>query len=191
MYACEDAIKRSDQRQQSVHVRVCFRRVLAVLVRLGIALLLIGATGCAPAPSTGQADQSPIAGVPPSSAKLTPMDHQSKIDSNLLRAMQQAHGGAAAASPAITTVAVNADGTVDVAVRAMVNDDLVAQIEALGAHVTYTNARMNTIEARVPLDTLEAIAVLPEVRFIVPKPQASTNASDAPPFPSTSASPLP
>jgi hypothetical protein len=129
--------------------------------------------------------------MPTPAAKSTLMDHQRKIDSNLLRAIEDVRGNTPAASPVLATVATNADGTVDVAVRAMVSDALVAQIEALGATVTYTNAPLHTIQARAPLDTLEPIARLPEVRFIVPKPQAFTNPSDAPPLPGASDSPQP
>ncbi len=113
--------------------------------------------------------------------------HQRKIDGQLLQAIQSAQDDAAAASPGLSTVPLNDDGTVEISIRATVTDQLVQQVEATGAQVTYTSATLNTINARAPLDAIETIAKLPPVVFVVPKPQGTTRTEQS--SPSTRASP--
>jgi len=113
--------------------------------------------------------------------------HQRKIDGQLLQAIARARGDTAAASPLLSTVPLNADGTVEISIRGAVTDQLVQQIEATGAQVTYTSAELNTINARAPLDAIAQIAKLPPVVFVVPKPQATTRTDQG--SPSAPASP--
>jgi hypothetical protein len=193
---------------QLIEAQLRSARSTALLTRAGIVLVLAGATGCgagSPAaqtvpPSattaimptatttimqqttmaTEAATQQPTA---PAMEQITAlaeetMSYRSKIEVNLLHALGVASGKGV--SPALTTVTVDADGTVEISIRAVVTDELVNQITATGAQITYTDAPTNTIDARAPLGSIEPIAKLPQVVFVVPKQQATTRTFDAP-----------
>lgn len=191
---------------QLIEPQVRAARRTALLIRAGIVLVLVGATGCGagspaaqtvpstptiilpsatttitqqPSPATEAATQQPT----PALEQLTAlaeetMDYRSKIDVNLLRALGVA--SSKGASPAFTTVTVEADGTVEISIRAVVTDALVTEVAATGAQITYTDAPTNTIDARAPLGSIEPIAKLPQVVFVVPKQQGTTRTFDAP-----------
>ena len=185
-------MQQARQWPQQVYRSGC-KRTRVVLVWSSIVLVFSGA-GCTPTSTPDQvASASPVSTMVSLTPvdKTPPADHLRKIDSNLLRGIQSARGDAPAASPVLSTVTINPDGTVDIAIRAEVNEDLVSQIEALGVTVTYVDAPTQTIQARAPLDMIEPIARFREVRFIVPQPRPFTNMPDAPVSPGASPSPMP
>jgi hypothetical protein len=172
----------------------------ALLLRSGIGLALASATGCgagspaaqtAPPSATVTITQQATTAtetitqtlIAPPTEQITvlaeeTMSYRSKIDVHLLRALGVA--GGKGASPTLTMVTVEADGTVAISIRAVVTDELVNQIAATGAQITFTDAPTNTIDARAPLQSIEPIAKLPQVVFIVPKQQGTTRTFDAP-----------
>jgi hypothetical protein len=99
-----------------------------------------------------------------------------KIDSQLLSAIKQrdeAQPGSTALSPA--GIRIDKQGRVLVDIRAEVTPRLSSKIRDVGGEVVESFARYQSIVARVPLDKLEEIAALKEVRFIAPAPEAITN----------------
>lgn len=111
-----------------------------------------------------------IAALQAAQAARTPT--QQKIDSNLLRAAQQRAPATAAAAAAtklrIAGVEIDAQSTTVIDLRADVNDALLARVRALGGTVSYHDAALRTVVARVPLGAIEALAALPQVHFVVP-----------------------
>jgi hypothetical protein len=184
---------------QLIKAQLRYARFTLLITRAGIVLALADATGCgagSPAaqnvsPTATTVTQQTITATeaateqPPAPAleQLTvlaeeTMSHRSKIDVNLLRALGVASGKST--SPALTMITVDADGTVEISIRAVVTDALVNEIAATGAQITYTDAPTNTVNARAPLGSIEPIAKLPHVAFIVPKQQGTTRTFDAP-----------
>ncbi|HET6980347.1 MAG TPA: S8 family serine peptidase [Pyrinomonadaceae bacterium] len=102
-------------------------------------------------------------------------DVQKKIDSQLIYQLKMNQGlmVADSVSSLQTDVAVDNQGKTTVDITAPVTNALVAALQAQGAEIL--SARNNSIRANVPLDNLEAIAALDEVRFVQPKQNAMTS----------------
>ncbi len=111
-----------------------------------------------------------IAALQAAQAARTPTQHN--IDSNLVRAVQQRAPATAAAAAAtklrIAGVEVDAQSTTAIDLRADVNEALLARVRALGGTISYHDAALRTVVARVPLGAIEALAALPQVHFVVP-----------------------
>ncbi len=121
------------------HMRRISRRVFFLWA--GVVLASASAVGCTAGAPTVQDSPSPSVAaeaVTPPAKNTTMEDYRRKIDAQLLQAIESAEGDAAATtSPVLSMVPVNADGTVDISIRAAVTKDLVQQIEATGAQVIH------------------------------------------------------
>src|ERR1044072_3462966 len=104
-------------------------------------------------------------------------DVQKKIDSQLIYQTKMARGLSVADNvPTIQTdVAVDNQGKATVDITATVTDALVGTLQANGGDIL--SRTHNSIRALVPLDSIETIAALDEVKFVQPK-QDSTTATE-------------
>lgn len=102
---------------------------------------------------------------------------QRKIDSQLLYAIYRKRGEAEAKGvPAIEpAVRYDEEGRALVDVRARPLAKVLAKIKSLGGHVVSHLERYDDIRAYVPLEKLEALAAMKEVRAIMPAAEATTN----------------
>ena len=102
---------------------------------------------------------------------------QLKIDSQLLYALKQRLRQSIA--PGVDSLAagvfVEPDGYVTVDIKAQVSRQVLARIRSLGGKVISSVDQFDAIRARMPLESLEAFAALPEVRAIGPAEEATTN----------------
>jgi hypothetical protein len=98
-----------------------------------------------------------------------------KIDSQLLYALYARRGESAQrGTPTETTVEVDSGGRTLIDVRADVTPELEEQVRTLGGTVVSTSETHRTILARFPLDKLEELASLQDVRFVQPAAKAVT-----------------
>ncbi|HEX2269215.1 MAG TPA: S8 family serine peptidase, partial [Pyrinomonadaceae bacterium] len=106
-------------------------------------------------------------------------DAQKKLDSQLIYQTRIARGQAVADSVSTlqTDVVVDDQGKTTVDIAATVTNDLVATLQTHGAEII--SARNNSIRALVPLESLETIAALEDVRFVQPKQEAMTASEGA------------
>ena len=95
---------------------------------------------------------------------------QQKCSAALLFEVQRRRGGLlnSPLRSLRSNVAVNDDGTVFVDIQTQVTADVLRTIESVGGAVVSSHPRFNAVRALVPLDQVEAIATLPEVRFVGP-----------------------
>ena len=102
---------------------------------------------------------------------------QQKIDSQLLQAVRESRGEPMAPGVNLEPADVRANeaGRLLVDIDAAVSDPLIVRIEALGGEMIYPSFRYNTIRARVDLSAVEAIAAMPEVKFIKPAERSMTS----------------
>jgi subtilisin family serine protease len=93
---------------------------------------------------------------------------QQKISSRLLyqRKMQRGKAIARGVPTLRSSVRVEDDGTTLVDIKADVTEAVLAQIEALGATIVNNFPKYKAIRARIPIDQIENIALLPQVTFI-------------------------
>jgi len=99
---------------------------------------------------------------------------QRKLATSLLYASREGRGQPMLQGlPAFRRVAdrarVDRDGMVLVDIRADVTDDLLQAIAGRGGQVVLALADFGAVRARVPIQEVEAIAALPEVRYISPR----------------------
>lgn len=101
---------------------------------------------------------------------------QQKIDSQLLYAIYQMRGEAAARGTPTETIPLRKDnrGRVLVDVRAAVTQALLKRITRLGGRIESTSARDYSILTYLKLEKLEALARLKEVKSISPAAEAMT-----------------
>jgi hypothetical protein len=99
---------------------------------------------------------------------------QQKIDSNLLLEMKMRRGEAIQnAVPALQTgITLDAEGKTLVDITAEVTQEVLDEIVALGGEVVSSFAQYHAIRARMPLDQIETLATLPQVRSIRPEEKA-------------------
>ncbi len=102
---------------------------------------------------------------------------EQKIDSQLIYEMKRKRGGefARAIQTIETAVAVSQDGMAVVDISAFIEGSLTEDVYSLGGEILSVFPQYHTLRARVPLDKLEALATLPQVRFIEPEQQAITS----------------
>jgi len=74
-----------------------------------------------------------------------------------------------------TDVQYTYDGRTVVDITANVSDSLLGQLSDNGAEILETVADRNSVRAAVPVENLEAIAALPDVKFIQPRQDAMTS----------------
>ncbi len=150
----------------------------SILVTLVIALALIAGVGpevavAQPSQINLQARQQ-IQALLAEKAARTPA--QQKISSQLLYQTKMQRGKAIARGvPTLrTSVRVEADGTTLVDIKTDVTEAVLAQIEALGATIVNNFPEHQAVRARIPIDQIENIALLPQVTFIHPARRART-----------------
>jgi hypothetical protein len=152
-------------------------------IALGAALLAVLASGAQAQPRTR----------PQPSAKVLDQIHalraekrsrstaQRKLGSHLLYAARLRRGEAAAPGvPSLRSrLTLDAAGRAHVGIRAQVTPRLLARIAAAGGAVTHTVPGHAYVDAHVPLEALEALAALPEVRSLRPALPPFTRTLDA------------
>ena len=163
--------------------------LIAVLV-IGLAMLLSGpwlAAGAGQQQGPQDLPGAVVSGIAPSAiaqieaiqaekAARTPTER--KMNSQLINAQKIARGQAVAASVQALNIALpyTSDGRVEIDVRANVSADLLARLSALGAEVVETDATYRSVQIRVDLNQVEAIAALSDVLFVLPKQKGITSA---------------
>lgn len=102
---------------------------------------------------------------------------QKKLDSQLLYALYRKRGEAKAKGVPAGELMVKFDekGRAIVSIRARVTKAILAGIEKLGGKIISSSARYSDIRAHLPLEKLEKLAALPDVRAIMPAQDATTN----------------
>jgi subtilisin family serine protease len=105
---------------------------------------------------------------------------QRKISSRLLYTRKMRRGKAIAngVQKLRTGVQVEADGTTLVDVRGEVTESVLAQMEALGATIVNNFPEYQAVRARIPIDQVEALALLPQVAFVRPADEMMTHSHD-------------
>jgi len=107
---------------------------------------------------------------------------QQKISSRLLQEARIRRGEPIANG--VTTMrtgleVVGPDGLVEVDIKAQVSATVLQRINDVGGTVINSVPSYQAIRARVPLNSVEAIATLPEVRFIKPADRSMTHGAQA------------
>ena len=102
---------------------------------------------------------------------------QRKISSRLLYAAKARSGARIAANVGAlrSQVAVAPDGRVDVEIHGRFSKAVIETIEKFGGEVLYGHERASTLRALVPIELLEGLAELSEVRGISPTAMAKTH----------------
>jgi len=110
---------------------------------------------------------------------------QRRVDSNLLFEAKQRRGIAVAAGvPMLQTgIEVSEQGMVVVDITATVSDSLLDAIERLGGHILQSHSVYRSIRAEFPLFSVETLAAHPDILFIQPKQEATTNRAVPPEIP--------
>ncbi|MGH9751984.1 MAG: S8 family serine peptidase [Blastocatellia bacterium] len=102
---------------------------------------------------------------------------QKKIDSQLLYKLKQKRGEWIA--PGVESLAAGvqeaADGNVLLDIRAKVTPEVLEAIRKAGGEVISAHEQFGAIRARLPLDALEKLAGLDEIKFIRPAEEPMTN----------------
>lgn len=151
----------------------------------GAVICILGASSC------GRTEENPAPGMntQPASRKEVSPEVRQKLDSHLVMALKKQRGEPPFDRPTSfdPDLAVDAQGNVLVDFQATVTTALLDQIQNMGGQVISHFASMNAVRARVPLLRVETLAALPEVRFISPAAQATTNPASAAAAPSSGA----
>jgi hypothetical protein len=118
-------------------------------------------------------------------AKRSRTSAQRRVDSNLLFEAKQRRGIAVAAGvPRLQTgIEVSDQGTVVVDITATVSDSLLDAIERLGGHILQSHSVYRSIRTEIPLFSVETLAAHPDILFIQPKQEATTNRGVPPEIP--------
>ena len=105
---------------------------------------------------------------------------QRKLDSQLIYALRQKRGEKRGVPTGRIDLGADAGGRVVVdIIAAPVSARLLSKIKKLGGEVVSTSEQYHTVRAGLPLEKLERLAALPEVRFISPPARAATNGGAA------------
>jgi hypothetical protein len=152
-------------------MNICFttRRRL-----LGGALALSLTSGLALGQTVSTAATAQISGVLSAKSQFTAA--QKKIDSNLVFAAMAARGQLAGSSfaAAVPAVPTDAAGLVTVDIKGTAAT-IAARVTALGGQVVSQVPQFNFVRAKLPLQSLEALAASPAVNFIGPQQTGHTN----------------
>ncbi len=107
---------------------------------------------------------------------------QKKLNSQLIYAAKAQRGEPMTAGGEVSTMRSATDaarlddrGRVLVDIKAVVSRQLLANIEKLGGEIKYVSERAGSINALLPLDTLEELAGAPAIKSISPAARAVTN----------------
>lgn len=100
---------------------------------------------------------------------------QKKIDSQLLYALKKKRGETRGVPTGRINIEVDVEGRTLVDIACIVSAGLIARIERFGGEVVSKSKKYHTVRARVPLEMLEALASLKDVRYIMPPAEAMTN----------------
>ena len=134
------------------------------------------------APPHAQDGATKSAGVPsPEQDRGARSAARTKLDSHIVLALKKSRGEPPFDKPTRLDpdLVIEADGQVVVDITATVTKGLLAEIEACGGKVLNSFEAMHAIRARAPLSRLEALAARPDIQFIAPATQASTNSGNA------------
>ena len=103
---------------------------------------------------------------------------QQKIGSQLLHAkrLRERTPMANGLAQIPSRVEVQDDGRTLVDIKSEVSDSLLSQIETLGGEIVNSFSEYDAIRARIPLDRIEEIATIPQIRSIVSASEPMTNA---------------
>lgn len=148
---------------------------------LAAALAFLHAAAPAPACARSLMDNEhtdgPAQGSAAAREKRSRTPAQRKIDSQLLYAIYRKRGQAKAKGVPAGEPAVRYDdeGRALVNIRARPVGKVVEKVKSLGGVVISYLERYDDINAAVPLEKLEALAALKEVRAIMPAAEATTN----------------
>lgn len=145
-------------------------------VLLSALALLAGRTFAANPPDwLSQHARDQIQAIQDEKALRTPF--QRKMDSHLVHAAKNKRGKGFSAALGIPApdVKTTADGRVLVDIDAKVSPDLLARIAAAGGRIVNHFPQFHAIRAELPLDQIETIAGLDDVRFVKRAAKARTN----------------
>jgi hypothetical protein len=121
---------------------------------------------------------------PPQAGNSNPMNEkesrtaaQMKLDSHIVLALKKSRGEPPYDKPTSLdpNLVIEADGRVLVDLNATVSNELLARIESDGGKVINSFEAARAIRALVPLQLMEALASRPDIKFIAPAAQATTN----------------
>ncbi|HKD12156.1 MAG TPA: S8 family serine peptidase, partial [Thermoanaerobaculia bacterium] len=157
-------------------------RVYVLCSTIAVLAIGVGAPAAAALPAAKAAAKRSVDDLPADvaqqivaleSEKATRTAAEQKMDSQLLQAFRESQGKPMAAGVNLQPANVYADDTgnlfVDVSARTGAQlDTLVTEIEGLGGKVVYPSWQYKTLRARINISMAEAIAGLPEVKFIGP-----------------------
>jgi len=160
------------------------RRVLVTLMLLLCGAIAISSTAWLSNRNASAAPQDP--GISPEALaqiealieeKESRSETERKMDSQLIYEAKMDRGEAIAdgVRRLDTDVQYTYDGRTVVDITANVSDDLLRQLSDNGADILETVADRNSVRAAVPVGNLEAIAALPDVKFIQPRQDAMTS----------------
>jgi len=155
---------------------------LLFLLSFSIVLVLgsLSAVEAEPPQSHTQFSDSQRQIAPLQSEKHSRSAAQRKIDSQLLYELKKHRGEAIAQGVPTpeTGVKIDQDGRVLVDIQARVTDGLLEKIKRSGGKIINSFAEYNAIRALIPLNQVEVLASLDDIRFIRPavKPRTSGGA---------------
>lgn len=182
-------IGNSRLRDNGKHHRLRGRWPLAILLLGAATLVTLASGGFIPrlsSPAQAAADDNGI-NQPISTAAMQQIEalvaekksrtpEQNKIDSQLLYAIKMDRGQPIAAGVQTLSVNVGAieNGRVIVDISGNINDSLLQTLRSFGATVLVSTPDYGAIRVEANLDSLEAIAASPDVRYIQAKQEAIT-----------------
>jgi hypothetical protein len=154
-------------------------RGVGAFVSAGLLVGSLGAVGTARAEELGERAQQQIRAFFAEKASRTPA--QRKLATALLYASRESRGLAMVQGlPPLRRIAdragVEPDGMVVVDIHGEVTDALLQTIAGMGGRLGVALPRSGAVRARVPVRRLEALAALPEIRFITPRQGYLVNA---------------
>ena len=160
------------------------RRVLVTLMLVLCGAIAISSTAWLSNRNASAAPQDP--GISPEALaqiealieeKESRSETERKIDSQLIYEAKMERGEAIADGirRLDTDVQYTYDGRTVVDITANVSNTLLGQLSDHGAEILETVADRNSVRAAVPVENLEAIAALPDVKFIQPRQDAMTS----------------
>ena len=102
--------------------------------------------------------------------KVSRTPAQQKLNSQLWYAIKMDRGEAVTNEVPVLSVNVNRDNTgkVTIEISAQVTDALLQEIKNAGGEIVFQSVQFNSVTARIPLQALEQVASLPEVKSISP-----------------------
>jgi Subtilase family len=151
---------------------------LCVVALVGGTSLLSGRFGASAAPQDNGISPEALAQI---EALIREKESRSpterKMDSQLIYELRMDRGEAIANGirSLETDVQVTDTGKAELDITANVSDALLHQLRAKGVEIVSSVPEEDSIRARVPLESLETIAALQDVRFIQPKQDAMTS----------------